>query len=293
MSAKTEDKVVDIVVTVLMIAVILLSFYPLYYAVVNAFNNPADIAENGSVYWFPRDFTWDNFKLVFTEKSLLHAFGVTVVRTVVGTVITVLFTAIVTYPLSRKYLVGRKIYLRIGVVTMYFSGGVIPMFLVLSSLHLVDTFWVYIFPAMFSFFNAIIFINFFNSIPSALEEAAKIDGANDWQVFWRIMFPLSKPILATIALFVGVNQWNSWFDTAYYTFSPNLATLQQILYSIISQTEGAVMAARYLGASNINLNTIDAIKYATMVVSIVPIACIYPFLQKYFVQGMMVGSVKE
>ncbi len=293
MKAKTENRIVNIVVTVIMVIAVLICVYPLWYALINALNDANDIADNGFIYLFTRVFTLKNLSLVFEEKTLLYAFGVTAARTIIGTVLSVAFTAIVSYPLSRGYLVGRKIYMRIGVITMYFYGGLIPTFLVYNQLRLIDTFWVYIFPTMFSFFNAVIFINFFNSIPAALEEAAKIDGADDWKVFSKIMMPLSKPVVATIALFVGVNQWNSWFDSAYFTTSPILATLQQILYGIISQSQGAVIAAQRLGASNINLNLIDAIKYATMVISILPIACIYPFLQKYFVGGMMVGAVKE
>lgn len=293
MKAKTEDRLVDVFVSIIMCLVIIISVYPLYYAAINALNEANDIAKNGFIYLFPRKFTWDNLKLVFSENTLVHAFMVTVARTLIGTFVSVLFTAIVTYPLSCRHLVGRRIYMRLGIITMYFSGGIIPTFLVYNSLGLIDSFWVYIFPCMFSFFNAIIFINFFRTVPDALSEAARIDGANDWTIFWKIMLPLSKPVVATIALFNGVNQWNSWFDTAYYTFSPELKTLQQVLYGIISQTEGAAIAAQRLGASSMNLNTIDAIKYATMLISIVPIALIYPFLQKYFVGGMMVGSVKE
>lgn len=293
MNAKTEDRLVNTIVTIIMCSVIVVSFYPLYYAAINALNDAGDIQKNGFIYLLPRVFTWDNLKLVFSDKELIHAFGVTVARTIIGTFTSVLFTAIVSYPLSCHNLVGRRIYMRIGTLTMYFNGGLIPTFLVFNSLHLIDSFWVYILPMMFSFFNAIIFINFFRTIPYSLIEAARIDGANDWTIFWKIVFPLSKPVVATIALFNGVNQWNSWFDTAYYTFDKNLKTLQQVLYGIISQTEGAAMAAAKLGASSMNLNTIDAIKYATMLISIIPIAVIYPFLQKHFVSGMMVGSVKE
>lgn len=293
MNAKTEDRLVNTIVTIIMCSVIVVSFYTLYYAAINALNDAGDIQKNGFIYLLPRVFTWDNLKLVFSDKELIHAFGVTVARTIIGTFTSVLFTAIVSYPLSCPNLVGRRIYMRIGTLTMYFNGGLIPTFLVFNSLHLIDSFWVYILPMMFSFFNAIIFINFFRTIPYSLIEAARIDGANDWTIFWKIVFPLSKPVVATIALFNGVNQWNSWFDTAYYTFDKNLKTLQQVLYGIISQTEGAAMAAAKLGASSMNLNTIDAIKYATMLISIIPIAVIYPFLQKHFVSGMMVGSVKE
>ncbi|WMT41781.1 carbohydrate ABC transporter permease [Paenibacillus sp. D2_2] len=203
-----------------------------------------------------------------------------------------MFTALVSYPLSKKYLTFRGFYVRIGVVTMYFFGGIIPTYLLLNALGLIDTFMVYIIPSLYSFFNAILFINFFGSIPDALEESAKIDGANDWRIFRVIFLPLSAPILATVSLFYGVQQWNSWFDAAYYTNSEELATLQLVLYQIISQANGAAIAANYLGAGKQNINIIDSMKYATMVISIIPVAVAYPFLQKFFVQGMLVGSVK-
>lgn len=288
-----EDKIVNILLFIVMTVVVIITFYPLYYSVVYAFSDANDIAEKGFVYFAPRVFTLDNFKMVFTEKALVNAFLITLSRTVLGTVASVLFTAVVSYPLSKRYLLFRKVYLRIGVITMYFFGGLIPFYLVLKSINLINSFWVYIIPMLFSFFNAIIFINFFSAIPDAIEESAKIDGANDWSIFWQIVIPLSAPVMATMALFNGVTQWNSWFDAAFYTTSENLATLQLVLYNIISQAQGAAMASRFMAAGQTNMNVIDAIKYATMVISIVPIALAYPFLQKYFVQGMMVGSIKE
>jgi putative aldouronate transport system permease protein len=177
---------------------------------------------------------------------------------------------------------------------MYFNGGLIPYYLVLRNLHLLNSFAVYIVPALLGFFNVIIFINFYNSLPDALEEAAKIDGANDLQIFIRIILPLSRPILATMALFIGVNHWNSWFDSAYFIINkPNLMTIQHILYTIVSQTKGITLAATYFSREAPNINILHAIKYATMAVSILPVACIYPFLQRYFIKGMMVGSIKE
>ncbi|MEK5436708.1 MULTISPECIES: carbohydrate ABC transporter permease [Paenibacillus] len=292
MKGNTEDKVINIVLFILMSIVTLVTLYPLYYSFIISLNDANDIAEKGFIYLSPRKFTLENFKIVFTESKLAHSFLITGARTILGTIASVLFTACVSYPLSKKYLALRSFYIRTGVITMYFFGGIIPTYLLLNSLGLIDTFLVYIIPSLYSFFNAILFINFFSSIPDALEESAKIDGANDWRVFWKITLPLSAPILATVSLFYGVQQWNSWFDAAYYTNSPDLATLQLVLYQIISQSEGAAIAANYLGAGKQNINIIDSMKYATMVVSVVPVALAYPFLQKYFVQGMMVGSVK-
>jgi len=292
MRATREDKVINLVVGVFMALVLIVTIYPLYYAFIGSFNDADDIAKNGFVYLFPRMFTLDNYRIVFTENTLLRAFAITAARTVAGTLVSVIFTAIVAYPLSRRYLLFRKVYIRIGVITMYFFGGIIPFYLTLRSLHLLDSFLVYIFPMMFSFFNAVIFISFFSGIPDALEESAKLDGANDWRIFWNVVFPLSMPVVATIAMFNGVAQ-NSWFDAAFYTTSGKLDTLQLVLYNIISQAEGAAMASRFLAAGKTNVNIIDAIKYATMVVSIVPISLVYPFLQKYYVKGMMMGSIKE
>jgi len=292
MKPTMEDRAISLALFIIMGIVTLVTLYPLYYSLIVSLNDANDIAENGFIYFYPRVLTFENFKIVFTESKLANSFMVTVSRTVIGTIASVLFTAFVAYPLSKKYLAFRGLYIRVGVITMYFFGGIIPTYLLLNALGLIDTFMVYIIPSLYSFFNAILFINFFASIPEALEESAKIDGANDGRIFWSLFLPLCAPILATVSLFYGVQQWNAWFDAAYYTNSDKLATLQLVLYQIISQTEGAVMAANYLGAGKQNINIIDSMKYATMVISIVPVALAYPFLQKYFVQGMMVGSVK-
>jgi putative aldouronate transport system permease protein len=159
--------------------VIFITVYPLYYSLVFSLNDANDIDKNGFIYFFPRKFTLNNYRIVFIEEGLINAFLLTTVRTIVGTTLGVFFTAMVSYPLSRRNLIGRKIYIRIGIITMYFHGGLIPYYLVLRNLHLLNSFAVYIIPALLGFFNVIIFINFYNSLPDALEEAARIDGAND------------------------------------------------------------------------------------------------------------------
>lgn len=292
MKKNFEDKGLDLFIAIIMIAVVIVTFYPVYYSIIYSFNDANDIANKGFIYFFPRKWTIQNYIIVLSDKMLLNAFLITVARTLCGTVLSVFFTAVVAYPLSKKHLLFRKVYMRIGVATMYFYGGIIPYYLLLKSIHLTNTFWVYIIPALYSFFNAIIFINFFSEIPDAIEESAKIDGASDWCVFWRIVLPLSAPVIATIALFNGVNQWNSWFDAAYFTNGENLQTLQMLLFSIISQAKGAAIAQKILGAGQYNVDIIQSVKYATIVISIVPVALVYPLLQRFFVQGMMVGSVK-
>jgi len=223
----------------------------------------------------------------------LQAFKITVLKTVIGTTVNVLFTAMVAYPLSKSHLVGRKFYMAVGTITMFFSGGLIPGFLLFKNMGLLNNFWVYILPAAFNFFNLIIFCNFFNEIPSALEESAKIDGANDLTIFARIILPLSKPVLATIALFAGVGQWNDYFSgLMFMTNRTDLEPIQTYLYRLVAQAQSSQMAA---AASNITAadTTSTSIKLAAMVITTLPICCVYPFLQKYFVAGVMVGAVKE
>lgn len=275
---------------ILMTAICFITLYPIWYILVNSLNEGAD-AMLGGIFWWPRKFTLDNYKTVFQNSGVMKAFGVTVLRTVVGTVANVLFTAMVAYPLSKSHLVGRKFYMAMGTITMFFSGGLIPTFLLYKNMNLLDSFWVYIIPGLFNFFNLIIFVNFFRDIPSALEESASIDGATDWTIFIRIILPLSKPVLATIALFTGVYHWNDYFAGVIFINNPDLQPIQTFLYRIVAESGSTQMMAT---ASNITRTTTSlSIKLSTMVVTTVPIICVYPFLQKYFVKGMMVGAVKE
>lgn len=280
--------------TILMLLICFLCLYPIWYVVINSLNEPRD-AMMGGIYWWPRVFSLANYKKVFSDTTVLQAFKITLLKTVIGTFANVLFTATIAYPLSKKRLVGRKVYMAIGTVTMFFGGGLIPTFLLFKSLNLLNNFFVYIFPSMFNFFNLLIFINFFNEIPAALEESAKIDGANDWRIFGKIILPLSKPVLATIALFAGVGQWNDYFaGLMYMTDNRALEPIQTYLYRMIAQVQASQMV---IGSAAANISTGDStstgIKLAAMVVTTLPICCVYPFLQKYFVKGVMVGAVKE
>ena len=282
----------DVANTLIMALICFVCLYPIWYVIVNSFNDAKD-ALLGGIYWWPRKFSLRNYAKVLGDASVLQAFKITVLKTVIGTTVNVLFTAMVAYPLSKSHLVGRKFYMAVGTITMFFSGGLIPGFLLFKNMGLLNNFWVYILPAAFNFFNLIIFCNFFNEIPSALEESAKIDGANDWTIFGRIILPLSKPVLATIALFAGVGQWNDYFSgLMFMTNRTDLEPIQTYLYRLVAQAQSSQMAA---AASNIVAadTTSTSIKLAAMVITTLPICCVYPFLQKYFVAGVMVGAVKE
>lgn len=294
MNDKRLNKVTpfDVVNTLIMAIICLLCIYPIWYVIVNSLNDAND-ALMGGIYWWPRKFSLRNYVKVFEDIRVLQAFKITIIKTIIGTACNVFFTAMVAYPLSKSRLVGRKFYMMVGTITMFFSGGLIPAFLLYKNMNLINNFWVYIFPAAFNFFNLIIFCNFFNEIPNALEESAKIDGATDWTIFIRIILPLSKPVLATIALFAGVGQWNDYFSgLMYMTNRTDLEPIQTYLYRLVAQVQSNQMA---MTASNISASdtTSTSIKLAAMVITTLPICCVYPFLQKYFVSGMMIGAVKE
>ena len=215
-------------------------------------------------------------------------------RTVAGTTLTVLFTAMVSYAISKRCLIGRKVYLAIGTLTLFFSAGLIPYFLLLRSLGMYDRFVVYIVPTMFNFYNLIIFQAFFRELPPDLEESARIDGANDLYVFARIVLPLSKPVLAVIALFVGVYNWNDFFFGVIFINNTRLHPIQTFLYRVIAESQSGQMLTSVLLTSAVQARRVtgQSIRMATMVVSTFPIVCVYPFLQRYFVKGMLLGSVK-
>ncbi|MBB6735136.1 carbohydrate ABC transporter permease [Cohnella zeiphila] len=274
----------------LMLVICFLTVYPIWYVVVNAFNDGTD-AMRGGIYWWPRAFSLDSFRTVFRSSGIMTAMGITVAKTVVGTVMHVLFTAMVAYALSRKELIGRRLYMILGTVTMFFSGGLIPTFLLTRDLGMLDHFIVYIVPAMFSFFDLIIFLSFFRDIPEGLTEAAEIDGAGDFSIFFRIVIPVSMPVVATIALFHGVYQWNDYFTGMIYVNNTDLQPIQTYLYRVVAQASSNQMLAAIPSGVTTNV-TSQSLKLATMVVTTAPIVFVYPFLQKYFVKGFMIGSLK-
>ena len=299
MKKSLGDKVFDIF-NILLFALLSFSFiYPFINVVVVSLNDPYD-AMKGGLYFWPRVFSVDHYTQVLTDPKIYTGYAVTVARTVVGAVTHMFCTSIFAYGLSKKNLLFRKTYTVIGIIPMFFGGGLIPTYILLRSLNLLNTFWVYIIPGLIGMWNAMIFKTFYLGIPSSLEEAAKIDGCSDFGVFFKIILPLAKPCIAAILLFKGVEHWNAWFDAYIYVTDDALMPLQTVLMRIINQSGAAQDAAKamqmnvvYSGDETKSAITPESIRYATMVVSIGPIVLIYPFLQKYFEKGVMIGSVKE
>ncbi|MEJ8305397.1 carbohydrate ABC transporter permease [Saccharibacillus sacchari] len=272
-----------------MLLVILFTLYPFLYLIAQSFSSESAIYA-GKVTIFPVEFTAATYKLILSKPDFYLYYWNTLVYSVLGTFIAVMGTAILAYPLSKDKLRLNKFFIPFVLFTMYFSGGLIPNFILISkTLHMRDTMWAIIIPGAISAFNVILMKTFFASIPNEVEEAAKVDGLGGYGIFWRIVLPLSKPILATMTLFCIVGIWNNWFGPALYLQSkekwPVALYLRQIIDSTVSTAE--------VGASAETSTQIAAtIKSAAMVLTSLPIICIYPFVQKYFVQGMMIGSVK-
>jgi len=297
MNMKTRDRrtrgdvLFDNLNVIAMLLICFATLYPVWYVLVNSFNDGTDAMTGGQIYWVPRMFSLENYETVFQNAGIMTAMGVTVAKTVIGTIIHVFFTAMVAYALSRRELVFRNVYMLLGTITLFFSAPLIPNYLWMRDLGLLDSFGVYIFPAMFSFFDLIIFLTFFREIPDGLEEAAKIDGANDFSIFVRVVLPVSLPVVATISLFHGVWQWNDYFTGLLYTNSADLQPIQTFLYRVIAQSSSNQIVGATGGAVNRTV-TSQSIKLATMVITTVPIVVAYPFLQRYFVKGLMIGSLK-
>lgn len=280
----------DIIITIMTIFIVILMLYPFYYILINSLNEGTD-AMKGGIYWLPRKFTLENYLYFFKDSSWLQAFGVTILRTVIGTTLTVLFTCMVAYGLAQKNLIFRKGYYSLIIVAMYFSGGLIPNYILMRSLHLLNTFWVYVVPTALDLFFVIIAVNNFQEVPPELGESARLDGAGEFRIFRSIMLPISKPLLATMALFIGVNQWNSWVDSAYYVRDESLRTLAYRMMAVLNQASLPASAQVSAMASQSTV-TYLSVQMASMIIATLPIMCVYPFLQKYFVSGMMLGAVK-
>ena len=276
---------------------VLLAFimvYPLWYCVAGSLNEGMDYLRGGVFLW-PRKWTLANYKAVFLDSAILNAYWVTIWKCLVGTVTSVLCTAMVAYAITRPKLRLKKLYIPFIMLTMFFSGGLIPYFILIVDLGLYDSFWVYIIPTMFSAYNMIIIQSFMRELPSELIESAKLDGASEYRIFFQMILPLSKPVLATIALFTVVTHWNSYFDSMMYTSSQELQTIQLFLKKVItdpSVSRGLGSAATIAIPDQAATLTPQVVKLATMVVTALPVVCIYPFLQRYFVKGVTVGAVK-
>jgi putative aldouronate transport system permease protein len=287
----TNSTVSDTFINILMIIICFIALYPVWYTIIISFNDSAD-SMRGGIYWWPRKFSTESYRTVFQDQTIIRAFMVTILRTVIGTVTSVFFTAMVGYAFSKKHIMFNKFYTIFGTVTMFFGGGLIPYFITIKNLGLYDSFWVYIIPNLFYFYNMIIFMSFFRELPAGLEESAKLDGANDLKIFIRIVLPLSMPVVATIALFNGVWHWNDYFMGVMYINNSDLQPIQTFLYRVVASASASKMVVAMPAGIAAQQVSSQSVRLATMVVTTAPIMCVYPFLQKYFVKGMMIGSIK-
>lgn len=281
----------DVINVTFMIIFAFMTLFPLYYVLVGSFNDGIDYTAGG-VYFFPRMFTLNNYKVVLNDTRIWRGYLVTIGRTVLGTVFSLIFTSMVAFAMSRKRLRGRKFFYWINIFTMFFGGGIVPYFLVLKLTSLINTFWVYIIPALYSVYNMIVFQNFFNQIPEEIHEAALVDGASEFKIYYQIFIPLSKPIIATIALWTIVGHWNAYLDSMYYTTNPDLYSLQYVLMRIIKESSVPSGGIVPLPPSVTETVTAKTISLAAIIVSTLPVLAVYPFLQKHFANGVMVGSLK-
>ncbi len=289
----TEDKIIDTVTAVLAVVVLVLTIYPIYYCLVYSFNEGADAAKGG-IYFWPRKFTLENYAMVFKNTSIYWAFFMTILRTVLGTGIAVVCLSMAAYALSKKDLMFRKVYMALGIVTLYFSTSVVHSYLLYRQLHLLDNFAVYILPNIYQFYYMILFISFFQELPPALIDSARVDGAGEFRVWFKIILPMSVPVIATVSLFIGVWHWNDWFHPAFFITNEKLMTMPAVLMRAMSLTEAQQTLQKYMSVSSGQSSvTMESVRYAMLIVAVAPITMLYPFVQKYFVKGMMLGSVKE
>lgn len=275
-----------------MILFVLITLYPILNTVAISLNDGTD-ALRGGIYLWPRKFTWKNYLTVLQKDNLLTGAYISVARTVVGTLLALIANAILAFIVSRKRFLFKKQLSLFWVITMYVNGGMIPTFLLYKNLGMTNSFWVYVIPGMFSAFNMLVIRTYMNGLPESLEESAQLDGAGYTTIFWKITSPLCKPVYATVALFVAVGQWNSWFDAMLYNrMSQHLTTLQyelmKLLSSVTNQGNSAEAMKNAVGAV-----TPTSVRAAATVLTMLPIICLYPFLQRYFVAGLTIGGVKE
>ncbi|APB71580.1 carbohydrate ABC transporter permease [Paenibacillus peoriae] len=289
MSERTANRTFDIVTTVLVAVAVLLCLAPFIHILSISFSSNRAIT-SGEVTLFPVEFNLKAYGKVFSDMSMIRSLGFTVMLTVITTVLSMLMTIIAAYPLTKKHLRGRKTIMFIIVVTMFFSGGIIPEYILVRDLHLLNNMWSLILPGLISPFYLIILISFFNGIPESLGEAAEIDGSSQFGTLIRIVLPLSLPVLATLSLFYGVGRWNGFQDTLMYIQNPDLFPLQLKLYQMI-QNNMVSELTRLEGASGARI-TPEGLKAASVIFATVPILLVYPWLQRYFVSGVMVGAVK-
>lgn len=275
---------------IFMIALSIVTIYPFLYVLFASLSDPAWVVQLRGLIWYPKNITLEAYRLVFANPAILTGYMNTLFYVIVGTALNILMTSLGAYALSRQSVMWKNPIMFMIVFTMFFNGGLIPTYLLVNNLGLLDSRWALIIPSAMSAYNLIIMRTAFQGVPVSLEESAKLDGANDFTVLFRIVLPLSMPVVAVMILFYGVGHWNGWFNALIYLRTRDLYPLQLILREILITNSTDSMMTGVGGADKMPIG--ETIKYATIIVATVPILLLYPFLQKYFVKGVMIGAIK-
>jgi putative aldouronate transport system permease protein len=295
MAARRRLTAFPVANVILMAAFAFICVYPFVFVLALSLNDGVD-AQRGGIYFVPRTFSLENYRTIFKNADLVNAYGITIFRVVTGTLLSLGLTSLTGFALSRRALPFRRFFSWMVFVPMYFSGGIIPYYMVLNALHLTNRVAVYVVPMLFSSFNIILMRTFMKSLPESLFESARLDGAGELTVFTRIAFPLSGPVLATIALFTAVGHWNDWFTGLVFVFEKRLWPASTLLLNILRSSEIAtyVNPKMFMSSGLVKRRVVtpESLKMAMLIVTTVPVLLVYPFLQKYFVKGVMIGSLK-
>ncbi|NHW35410.1 carbohydrate ABC transporter permease [Paenibacillus aceris] len=287
--ASFSERCFDYINTILMVLLMIFTIYPLIYVVFASVSDAGSLMGHKGILWRPIGFSLDAYTNVFRNPMILKGYGNTLFVVLIGLAINITLTAFGAYALSRKSLQYRKPLMLFIIFTMFFSGGLIPLYLTVKGVGLIDSLWSLIIPQAINTFNLILMKTAFEAIPDALEESAKMDGANDFVILFRIVLPLSMPVIAVMLLYYGVSHWNSWFNAMIFLQERSLYPLQLVLREILLQGEANANS----GVSDGDAAMLAAtLKYATIIVATVPILFVYPFLQKYFVKGALIGAIK-
>ena len=287
-----KSRTFDVVVIIMFAALALLTLYPFYNVIILSFSNTESVAKH-IPYLLPFAVDFTGYKTIIQDSDFINSLLVSLFVTIVGTALNMVLSVIAAYVLSRKYLDGRNIIMSVIVFTMLFGGGLVPTYMVIKDMGLINKVWAMILPTAINTYYLIIMKNYFLGLPDVLFEAAKLDGAGEWTMLWKVAFPLSKPIMATFTLFYAVDRWNEWYNALLYINKKALSPLQIYLRDILTSLNSQLSTqAQQMMGSTQKVST-SAVQMATIVITALPIMLVYPYLQKYFVNGVMVGGIKE
>lgn len=288
-----QEKILHAANILLLLMAVFLCVYPFYYMVIYSLSDSTRASLEG-IYFLPKGFTLDAYRMIFKKTDFAHAFLISCSRTIIQTGLCLIGSSLFAYLVTKQEMIGRKFVYRFVVITMYLSAGLVPYYITMKAYHLNNNYLLYVVPGIVNAYYVILFKTFIEQIPQSLQESAEIDGAGFFRIYRSIILPLSKPILATVAVYAAVGAWNSWQDNYLLVQNPKLQTVQLILYNCINQAQSIAdsMKSGMVGNPNAVTLSADSVRMATTIVAVVPIMLVYPFLQKYFVKGVMLGAVK-